>query len=174
MWSRRSRGTYPLDRDDLAGGLLDLLQFLDEVPETRLGSHVVRGKDVHFVQLRMRDPLRGMSSAHQLIVVELEESTTIQRSVYIFDSRGEFGKRRSVSCSPRNLWLKESESAIIFTAGASNRCLKQSPKTGVSVRCLRNILQPSVDAHGFHHQERAKLTESPTRTITSIYRLATS
>lgn len=39
-----------LDRDDLTGGLLELLQLAQEIPETRLRDNVVRSEDSHLVE----------------------------------------------------------------------------------------------------------------------------
>lgn len=42
------QSTYP-DRDNLSGGLLELLQLSQEVPETGLGDDGVRREDPHLV-----------------------------------------------------------------------------------------------------------------------------
>lgn len=39
-----------LDVDDFAGGLLELLQLTQEVPETRLGDNAIGRKDSHLVE----------------------------------------------------------------------------------------------------------------------------
>ena len=43
-----------LDRDDLAGGLLELPQLPEEVPEPGLGHDLVRGEDPHAVERSLR------------------------------------------------------------------------------------------------------------------------
>ncbi len=55
--------TYHVDADDLAGGLLDLLEAAQEVPEAGLGDDRVRRKDAHAVQAGVRVGLGGQSAA---------------------------------------------------------------------------------------------------------------
>lgn len=43
-----------LDRHDLALRLLHLLQLLEEVPELRLGHHLIGAEQSHAVELRVR------------------------------------------------------------------------------------------------------------------------
>lgn len=46
--------TYNVERDDLASGLLDLSELLQEVPEAGLGDNNVGRKELHLVELGRR------------------------------------------------------------------------------------------------------------------------
>jgi hypothetical protein len=59
--------TYSLDADDLTGGLLDLLETAQEVPETGLGDRLVGSEDGHAVQRG-----RGVSLCGQMAPNDLE------------------------------------------------------------------------------------------------------
>lgn len=48
------RWAYLVEADHLAVRLLHFAQPAEEVPEARLGHHVVRGEDAHAVELRRR------------------------------------------------------------------------------------------------------------------------
>lgn len=58
--------TYRLDGYDLTGGLLDLLEAAQEVPETGLGDRLVGGEDGHAIQGRGGVSLRGQMTANDL------------------------------------------------------------------------------------------------------------
>lgn len=61
-----------VDRDNLAGGLLDLLHLLEEVEEARLGDNLVGGEDAHLEKLLRRSSglLRGGElAANDLVLV---------------------------------------------------------------------------------------------------------
>ena len=88
------RGMYLIESDDLAVGLLDLLQLGDEVPETRLGDDIVRRKDAHAVELGGRVALRGQVTPDDLVFVQ----TTCTASV-------SDGRRILSSCS-KGSWLR--------------------------------------------------------------------
>lgn len=60
-----------LDVDNLAGHLLHLLKALQEVPEARLGDHMVRREDPHAVQRRMWLRLRRDLATHDLVLTQL-------------------------------------------------------------------------------------------------------
>lgn len=51
--AQRSLLQDALDRNDLSGGLLELTQLPQEVPEAGLGHDLVRCEDVHLEQLRV-------------------------------------------------------------------------------------------------------------------------
>ena len=59
--------TYRVDGDNLTRGLLDLLQTSQEVPVSRLGDNLVRGKDTHAVQSRRRVRLGRQMPADDLV-----------------------------------------------------------------------------------------------------------
>jgi hypothetical protein len=42
-----------VNADDFTGSLLDLLQFAQEVEETRLGDDLIGGEDAHLEELRI-------------------------------------------------------------------------------------------------------------------------
>lgn len=58
-----------LDRDDLALRLLHLLELLQEVPELRLGHHLVRAEQTHAVELRVRVFDRWIGTSNDLVGV---------------------------------------------------------------------------------------------------------
>jgi len=58
---------YLADGHDLTGGLLDLLQLLEEVPEAALGNDSIGTKNPHLVQLRHRLLDRGTSATNNKI-----------------------------------------------------------------------------------------------------------
>lgn len=67
-----------LDRDDLTGGLLELTQLPQEVPETGLGHDLVRCEDVHLEQRRVRILLRGQLAPDDLVFLQLVGSEETQ------------------------------------------------------------------------------------------------
>ena len=70
--------TYGADGNDFTSRLLDLLELLQEVPETRLGDNLVRGKKPHAVKSRGRLFSRRHLSANNFVLVELH----IRKNVY--------------------------------------------------------------------------------------------
>lgn len=66
----RPNPAYHADVDDLAVGLLDLLELRHEVPEARLGHNGVGRKDAHPVQLRRRVRLGGQVAPDDLVFLE--------------------------------------------------------------------------------------------------------
>lgn len=56
--------------DDLAVGLLDLLELHQEVPEAGLGDDLIGGEDPHAVQLRGRVRLRGQVAPDDLVLLK--------------------------------------------------------------------------------------------------------
>lgn len=71
LHAQRSLLQDALDRDDLTGGLLELTQLPQEVPETRLGHDLVRCEDVHLEQRRVRILLRGQLTPDDLVFLQL-------------------------------------------------------------------------------------------------------
>ena len=63
--------TNLLDADNLTGGLLELAKLPQEVPEARLGHNVVRCKDPHPVQGRIRLLLGGQFAPDHLVLLQL-------------------------------------------------------------------------------------------------------
>jgi len=61
------KGMYLIDSDDLAIGLLDLLQLRKEVPEPRLGHNIVGCEDAHAVKLGRRVRIRGQMAPNDLV-----------------------------------------------------------------------------------------------------------
>lgn len=61
---------YLLDRDDLAGSLLDLLETSQEVPESGLGDRSVGGEDGHAVEGGGRVGLGGQVAADDLVLLK--------------------------------------------------------------------------------------------------------
>lgn len=61
---------YQVQADNLAVGLLDLLQLGEEVPEAGLGDDIVRGEDAHAVQLRGRVAVRRQMTADDLVFLQ--------------------------------------------------------------------------------------------------------
>lgn len=59
-----------VQRDDLTGSLLDLVQLLQEVPVSRLSDNVVGSKDSHSEQLWLWDRLGWESSSDNLVLVQ--------------------------------------------------------------------------------------------------------
>lgn len=59
-----------VDGDNLTGGLLDLLELGQEVPESGLGHNLVGGKDSHSVELLLGGSLGRQLSANNLVFVE--------------------------------------------------------------------------------------------------------
>ena len=73
---RRARagvGGHPhlLHADDLAGGLLHLLELGEEIPEAALGHHCVGGEDLHLVERGLGVALGRELAAHNLKVLQL-------------------------------------------------------------------------------------------------------
>jgi len=66
------RLVHLLDGHDLAGGLLELLQLAQEVPETGLGHDVVGSEDAHLVERRLGLLLAGQLAAHDLVLLQLQ------------------------------------------------------------------------------------------------------
>lgn len=71
LHAQRSLLQDTLDRDDLTGGLLELTQLPQEVPETGLGHDMVRCEDVHLEQRRIRILLRGQLTPDDLVFLQL-------------------------------------------------------------------------------------------------------
>ncbi len=69
-WHAGACGTYPVDADDLASGLLDLLEASQEVPVPGLGDHRVRGEDAHAVHARGRVGFGRQMSADDLVLLK--------------------------------------------------------------------------------------------------------
>ena len=69
-----------IDRHNLTGSLLGLVQLLQEVPVTRLGHHSVRGEDSHSEQLWLWHVLGGETTADNLVLVQ---SRHLGRLVYV-------------------------------------------------------------------------------------------
>ena len=69
-----------LEGHNLAGGLLELVQLAQEVPETGLGHNVIRGEDPHFVHGRIGLLLGGQLAANDLEFLELKriENNTLE------------------------------------------------------------------------------------------------
>lgn len=61
-----------LDRYDLTGGLLELLQLTEEIPETGLGDDVVRSEDSHLVEGSGWLLLGGQLAPDDFIFLQLE------------------------------------------------------------------------------------------------------
>lgn len=59
---------------DLSGGLLELVQLAQEVPETGLGHNVVWGEDPHFVQGGVGLLVGGQLAANDLEFLELKQT----------------------------------------------------------------------------------------------------
>ena len=59
-----------LDADDLTGGLLNLLQTTDEVPEAGLGDGGVGGEDGHAVQRGLGVGLGGQMAPDDLVFLK--------------------------------------------------------------------------------------------------------
>lgn len=59
-----------IDTEDLAGRLLELVELVEEIPEARLGGHVVGREDPHAVDLRLRVLLRRNLAPHDLVVAD--------------------------------------------------------------------------------------------------------
>lgn len=61
-----------LEGHDLAGGLLELVQLAQEVPETGLGHDSVRSEDPHFVHRRAGLLLGRQLAANHLVLLQLQ------------------------------------------------------------------------------------------------------
>jgi hypothetical protein len=59
-----------VDGNNLTGGLLDLLELGQEVPESRLGDNLVGGENSHSVELLLGSSLGRQLSANNLVFVE--------------------------------------------------------------------------------------------------------
>lgn len=59
-------------RNDFTGGLLELLQLAQEIPETGLGNNVVRSEDSHLVQRSAWLLLGGQLTADDFIFLQLK------------------------------------------------------------------------------------------------------
>ncbi len=59
-----------IERDNLAGRLLDLAQLHQEVPEAGFGHHGVGCKDAHAVQFRRWVRIGGQMAADDLVFLE--------------------------------------------------------------------------------------------------------
>lgn len=59
-----------LDADNLTGGLLDLLETTQEVPEAGLGDRLVGGEDGHAVQGGRRVGLGGQMAPNDLVFLK--------------------------------------------------------------------------------------------------------
>lgn len=68
-----------VNRNDLTGSSLDLVQLLQEVPVTRLGNNSVRSKDSHSEQLWLWDSLGRETTTNNLIFVQ---SRHLERLVF--------------------------------------------------------------------------------------------
>jgi hypothetical protein len=73
--------TRLLQVDNLAVGLLQLLQHGHEVPEAALGHHRVRGEDGHLQQRGLGVLLRGHLAADDFVLVQLggEKKRTVSK-----------------------------------------------------------------------------------------------
>lgn len=60
-----------LDVHDLTGGLLELLQLAQEIPEAGLGDDAVRSEDSHLVERSGRLLLRRQLAADDLVFLQL-------------------------------------------------------------------------------------------------------
>lgn len=64
--------SYQAAVDNLSGGFLHLPQLGDEVPEARLGHHMVWGEDPHAVQRGCGVFSRGQETPNNLILPKLK------------------------------------------------------------------------------------------------------
>lgn len=64
-----------LDRHDLTGGLLELLQLTQEIPETGLGDDVVGSEDSHLVERSGRLLLGGQLAPDDFIFLQLKRES---------------------------------------------------------------------------------------------------
>lgn len=72
-----------LDVDDLTGGLLDLAETTQEVPETGLGDRLVGGENGHAVQRGRRVGLGGQMAPNDLVLLKATYATEVSnRSRY--------------------------------------------------------------------------------------------
>lgn len=65
-----SSKTYVVQADDLAVGLLDLLELGQEVPETGLGDNLIGSEDAHAVELGGRVGLGRQMAANDLVFLK--------------------------------------------------------------------------------------------------------
>ena len=63
-----------LDRDDLAGSLLELPELPEEVPEPGFGHHLIRSEDPHAVKRRFRLILGRQLAADHAKLAQLSGS----------------------------------------------------------------------------------------------------
>ena len=69
--SRLQNGcTYDIDADDLASGLLHLLETTKEIPETGFSDDSIRREDAHAVEGRSRVGLRGQMAPNDLVLLK--------------------------------------------------------------------------------------------------------
>lgn len=69
---QRSLLELSLHRDDLAGGLLELTQLTQEIPESRLGNDVIRCEDDHLEEWRIWILLGRQFATDDLILLQLK------------------------------------------------------------------------------------------------------
>ena len=65
-----SEATYHVDADDLASGLLDLLETAQEVPEAGLSNDRIGSEDTHAVEAGGRVCLGRQVAANDLVLLE--------------------------------------------------------------------------------------------------------
>lgn len=64
------RNTYDVDGDDLAGGLLDLAETAQEVPETGLSNNLIGSEDPHAEEAGSRVGLGGQVAPNDLVFLQ--------------------------------------------------------------------------------------------------------
>lgn len=92
-----------VDGDNLTGGLLDLLELGQEVPESRLGNNLVGGEDSHSVELLLGSSLGRQLSANNLVFVESTHCVSIVMITGLLWWRISDDSRSVVSVSPSSV-----------------------------------------------------------------------
>lgn len=105
-----------VDRDNLTGSLLDLVQFLQEVPVTRLGNNFVRSEDSHSEQLWFRNGFSWQTTANNLVFIQTSHCGDVSITVPVLYFA--FGQQNRGYCV--DVWgaiqPQSSESLCRFTA----------------------------------------------------------
>ena len=99
--------TYHTTIADLPYGLLDLLELLCEVPETRFGRYLIRCEYSHAVEGRIPVPLRRNPPPYDLVLLQLKtryQFTLTAPHWITYIPLGPHGSKRTRACARVGNW----------------------------------------------------------------------
>lgn len=105
--------SYQTTVDRLSRSFLHLPQLGDEVPEARLGHHMVGGKNPHAVQWRCRIFSRGQKTPNNLIFPKLQRKKQKHSTQTTQHVRLHSSLIQHLHTNPKELWFQLSFTIIL-------------------------------------------------------------